>query len=137
MVESGLYHAEAATGEVRTLLAGASPDGTYNFAYAAQVGADNKLYFFFNNLPAIPVEGHTPLYLVRSDPDGVTGRSQLLPDVFHNINEILWASDASLALLVITPNPNEYSGGEARVVYPDGRPGLILTSFARNLRWGP
>jgi hypothetical protein len=137
MVESGLYYADAATGTVTALLPGAAPDGTYNFAYAAQVGADNKLYFFFNNLPQIPVEGHTPLYLVRSAPDGVTGRTLLLPDAFHNINEILWASDASLAILVITPDPNEYTGGEARLLYPDGRPSLVLRSFARTLRWGP
>lgn len=137
MVDSGLYYADAATGDVTTLLPGAPPDGTYNFAYAAQVGADSKLYFFFNNLPQIPVESHTPLYLVRSDPDGVTARTQLLPDVFLNINEILWAPDASLAILVITPNPDESSGGEARVVYPDGRPSIILTSFARDLRWSP
>ena len=62
MVESGLYHADAATGDVTTLLPGSLPDGSYNFADAAQVGPDNKLYFFFNNLPQIPVEGHTPLY---------------------------------------------------------------------------
>jgi hypothetical protein len=137
MVESGLYHADAATGNVTALLPGAPPDGTYNFAYAAQVGADNKLYFFFNNLPQIPVEGHTPLYLVRSDPDGASNRAQLLPDAFNNINEIMWASDANLAILVITPDPDEYSGGEAWVVYPDGRPSTILASFARALGWGP
>ena len=137
MVESGLYYADAATGNVTALLPGALPDGTYNFAYAAQVGTDNRLYFFFNNLPQIPVESHTPLYLVRSGPDGVTDRTQLLPDAFPNINEILWAPDASLAILVITPNPDASSGGEARAVYPDGRPSIILTSFARDLRWSP
>ena len=83
MVESGLYHADAATGNVTTLLPGSLPDGTYNFANAAQVGPDNQLYFFFNNLPQIPVEGHTPLYLVRSDPDGSSNRTQLLPDAFQ------------------------------------------------------
>lgn len=137
MVESGLYFADAATGSVTTLLPGAPPDGTYNFAYTAQVGSDNKLYFFFNNLAEIPIEGHTPLILVRSGPDGVADRAQLLPDTFNNINEILWAPDASLAILVITPNPDEYSGGEARLIYSDGRPAIVLTAFARILRWGP
>lgn len=137
MVESGLYHADAATGNVTTLLPGSLPDGTFNFANAAQVGPDNKLYFFFNNLPQIPAEGHTPLYLVRSEPDGASNRTQLLPDAFNNVNEILWSADASLAVVVITSDPNEYAGGEARVVYPDGRPTAMLAPAARVLRWGP
>lgn len=137
MFESGLFHADAATGDVTPLLPGALPDNTYNFAYAAQVGADNKLYFFFNNLPQIPAAGHTPLYLVRSDPDGVTGRAQLLPDVFENLNEALWAPDASLVVILIAAHPDEYEGGEARLVYTDGRLGLTLVPFARSLHWGP
>jgi Tol biopolymer transport system component len=137
MVESGLYHADAATGNVITLLPGSLPDGTYNFAYAGQVGPDNKLYFFFNNLPQIPTEGHTPLYLVRSDPDGSTNRTQLQPDVFNNINEILWAQDASLAVVVASSDPNESAGGEARAVYVDGRASVVLAPAARALRWGP
>lgn len=137
MVESGLYYADAATGNVSALLPGAASDATYNFAYGAQVGADNKLYFFFSNLPEIPFEGHTPLTLVRSEPDGVTGREQVLPDVFDNLNEALWAPDASLVVLTIAADPNEYSGGEARVVYLDGRPAVTLLPFARSLRWAP
>lgn len=136
MVESGLYHADAATGNVITLLPGSLPDGTYNFAYSGQVGPDNKLYFFFNNLPQIPAESHTPLYLVRSDPDGSSNRTQLQPDVFNNINEVLWAPDASLAVVAASSDPNEYSGGEARVVYPDGRASVVLAPAARVLRWG-
>ena len=137
MVESGLYHADAATGNVTALLPGSLPDGTYNFADAVQVGPDNKLYFFFNNLPQIPTDGHTPLYLVRSEPDGSTNRTKLLPDAFNNVNEILWAPDASLAVVVTTSDPNDYAGGEARVVYPDGRAGVVIASSARVLRWGP
>jgi hypothetical protein len=137
MFESGLYHADAATGAVTALLPGSLPDGTYNFALAAQVGADNQLYFFFNNLSQIPTEGHTPLVLVRSAPDGATDRTQLLPDAFQNINEVLWAPDASLAVLTVPLDPNVYDAGELRVVYPDGRPAITLPSLARNLHWGP
>jgi hypothetical protein len=137
MVESGLYYADAATGEVQTLLPGAAPDGTYNFTFAAQVGSDNRLYFLFNNLPTIPVEGHTLLYLVRSAPDGVTDRTQLLPDAFANLNDVLWSPDATLAIVLVAPDASEYSAGEARLVYPDGRPSVVLFSYARQLRWGP
>jgi hypothetical protein len=74
---------------------------------------------------------------VRSDPDGSNNRTQLQPDALKNINEILWAPDASLAVVVTTSDPNEYAGGEARVVYPDGRAGVVLAPAARVLRWGP
>ena len=63
--------------------------------------------------------------------------TQLLPEAFTNVNEILWAPDASLAVVVTTSDPNEYSGGEARAVYPDGRASVTLASAARRLRWGP
>jgi hypothetical protein len=137
MVESGLFYADATSGNVASLLPGAPPDGTYNFAGAAQVGHDGKLNFFFNNLPAIPTSGHTPLFLVRSATDGVTGRTKLLPDAFQNINEILWAADAGLVIVLTTPDANTYSGGQAQLVYPDGRPAVMLTSSAQDLRWGP
>ncbi len=140
MVDSGLYFANVSDGTVSTLLPGAAPNGTYNFADAAQVGPDGKIYFFFNNLPTIPVSGHTPLYLVRSDSDGVTGRTQLLPDAFPAINEVLWAPDASLAILAtVDPNakPELYQGGQAQVVHTDGRPPVIIAPFVESMHWGP
>jgi Tol biopolymer transport system component len=137
LVESGLFKADSANGNVTTLLPGAAADGTFNFAEAAQLGPDGKLYFFFSNLPAMPTSGHTPLFLVRSGPDGVTDRSQLLADAFDNVNEILWATDASLAIVVSASSPDAYAGGQAQVVYPDGRPNVTLAPSAQALRWGP
>jgi hypothetical protein len=136
MIESGLFYADASTGAITALLPGAPPDGTYNFADAAQVGPDGKLYFFFSNLPQIPA-GHTPLSLVRSASDGVTGRRQVLPQAFRNINEILWARDTSLAILVVASDANTYTGGKAEIVYPDGGPSLVLLQSAQDLHWGP
>lgn len=137
MIESGLWYINAADGNVTTLLPGSAPDGTYNFAMAPQVGSDGKLYFFFNNLPVIPVTSHTPLVLVRSGSDGVTGRTQLKPDTFENINEVLWASDASLAVVAFAPVQDVVQGGQAEIVYPDARPNVLLASFAEQLHWGP
>lgn len=137
MVDSGLFYADAATGSVAILLPGSPPDGTYNFADAPHVGADGKLYFFFNNLPAVPTSGHTPLFLVRSGTDGVAGRTKMLPDAFENTNEILWAPDASLAIVVTASSADAYAGGQARLVYTDGRPGAVLSPFAQDVRWGP
>ena len=137
MIDSGLWYLNPSDGSVATLLVGSAPDGTYNFAAAPQVGTDGKLYFFFNNLPAIPSNGHTPLVLVRSGSDGVTGREQLKTDVFNNTNEILWAPDASLAIVTFAPTQDVYQGGQAEVVFPDTRPNILLVPFAEQLHWGP
>jgi hypothetical protein len=137
MIDSGLWYINPADGNVSTLLPGSAPDGTYNFAEAPQVGQDGKLYFFFNNLPAIPTSGHTPMVLVRSGSDGVTGRTQLKPETFDNINEVLWAPDASLAVVAFAPSPDVFQGGQAVIIYPDARPNVLLASFAQELHWGP
>ena len=135
-VDSGLLYLDAASGEARILLPGSAPDGTFNFAAGPQVGRDGKLYFFFNNLPQIPVTSHTPLYLVRSDTDGATGRARLKQEAFDSINEVLWAPDAGLAVVVGGPGDAVAAGGAARVVYPDERPDLALLDFAEDVHWG-
>jgi hypothetical protein len=136
VIDSGLWYVDASSGNVTTLLPGGAPDGTYNFADAPQVGRDGKLYFFFNNLPQILPTNHPPLYLVRSGTDGVTGREQLQPTVFKGINEVLWAPDASLAVVAFAPTEDVNIGGEAEIVYPDGRPNVALVPYAQTLRWG-
>ncbi len=137
MVDSGLSYLDASTGKVTILLPGSAPDGTYNFAAGPQVGRDGKLYFFFNNLPQIPTTSHTPLFLVRSDTDGVTGRTQLKKDAFNYINEVLWAPDASLAIVAGGPTDDVAAGGPTEIVYPDDRPDIKLIDFAQGLHWGP
>jgi hypothetical protein len=79
----------------------------------------------------------SPLQLVRSAPDGVTGRTVLRPESFPLLNEALWAPDASSVIVVSAPAVDTYQGGQAEVVYLDGRPGIVLTTFARQLKWGP
>ncbi len=137
MVDSGLGYVNADTGQVTILLPGSAPDGTYNFAAGPQVGPDGKLYFFFNNLPQIPVSGHTPLSLYRADTDGTKDRTQLSKEVFETLNEVLWAPDASLAVIAEGPTADVYSGGIASIVYPDGRPDVKLVDFAQSMHWGP
>jgi hypothetical protein len=67
----------------------------------------------------------------------VTGRTQLKPDTFENINEVLWAPDASLAVVAFAPTQDGVQGGQAEIVYPDARPNVLLSPFAEELRWGP
>jgi Tol biopolymer transport system component len=137
MIDSGLLYGDASNGAVNILLPGSAPDGTYNFAHTVAFGPDGQLYFFFNNLEEIPSSGHTPLYMVRSGSDGVSGRAQLRPEVFENINEVLWSPDASFAIVDFAPTPDVYEGGQATIVYADGRPAILLADFALRLEWGP
>lgn len=137
MIDSGLAYVNGDTGQVSVLLPGSAPDGTYNFAMGPQVGLDGKLYFFFNNLPQIPTGGHTPMSLYRADTDAVKERTQLKKDVWQNLNEVLWAPDASLAVVAEGPTPDVYAGGIVSVVYPDDRPDVALSDFGQDLHWGP
>jgi Tol biopolymer transport system component len=138
MFSSGLWRVEAATGEVTTLIPGDAGGGNYNLADEAYLAPDGQLYFFFATVPA--PEGiimRSPLQLVRSAPDGVTGRTVISNDDFQLLNEALWAPDASFVIAAIAPSEEIYQGGEARIVYLDGRPGLVLAPSAQRMKWGP
>jgi len=136
MISPGLWRINA-DGKVDILLAGEYP-GPLDFAQDPTLGLDGQLYFFHNSM--IQVEdmvNRMPLYMVRSGTDGVTGRTNLYPAPFEDINEILWAPDASFAILAIAPVENVYQGGKAEIHYTDGRPSVPLVPFAQDMRWGP
>jgi len=137
MFDSGLWYVDAASGNMTTLLPGAAPDGTYNFADAPQVGMDGRLYFFFNNLKEIPSSGRTPLFMVRSAPNGVSERVLLSAEAFEGVNEVLWAPDARLAILAFAPLEAVAQGGAAKIVYADGRASVPLVEYAYQMKWGP
>jgi hypothetical protein len=139
MFSSGLWRVDAATGVVTTLLPGEAGDGTFNFADEPYLAPDGQLYFFFANFspPADVFGGRTPLQLVRSAPDGVTGRTVLRPETFEMMNEALWAPDTSFVVVAFAPNPEVFQGGRAEILYLDGRPNIVLTSFAQQMKWGP
>ena len=138
MFSSGLWRVDAATGEVTTLLPGDAGGGNYNVADEAYLAPDGQLYFLFATVSA--PEGiitRSPLQPVRSAPDAVTGRAPLGSETFPLLNEALWAPDASFLVVVTAPSPEIYQGGETRVVYFDGRPGVVLTPSAQQMKWGP
>ncbi len=138
MLSPGMWRLNA-DGTVVALLANDFSTGSpIQFARAPLLGPDGQLYFFYNSLPtAEDMVSRLPLYMVRSGPDAVTGRTNLIPTPFEQVNEILWAPDASFAILAFAPLPEAYQGGRAEVVYPDGQPNVNLVPFARNMRWGP
>src|SRR5215207_1210075 len=138
MFSSGLWRVDAATGEVTTLLPGNAGGGNYNVADEAYLAPDGQLYFLFATVAA--PEGvimRSPLQVVRSAPDGVTGRTVLRGEDFQLLNEALWAPDASFLIAAMAPSQEVYQGGQAKVIYFDGRPSVGLASFAQQMKWGP
>jgi hypothetical protein len=138
MFSSGLWRVDAETGVVTTLLPGDAGGGNFNVADEAYLAPDGQLYFLYASVPA--PEGiitRSPLQIVRSAPDAVTGRTPLSPETFDLLNEALWAPDASFLIAVIAPAPEIYQGGEARIVYFDGRPVITLVPSAQRMKWGP
>ena len=138
MFSSGLWRVDAATGEVTTLIQGDAGGGNYNVADEAYLAPDGQLYFLFATVPA--PEGiitRSPLQLVRSAPDGVTGRTVLSGEDLQLLNEALWAPDASFIVVVIAPSQEIYQGGQAKIVYLDGRPSVMLAPSAQQMKWGP
>ncbi|HET6823067.1 MAG TPA: hypothetical protein VFH34_10480 [Anaerolineales bacterium] len=138
MFSSGLWRVDAATGEVTTLLPGDAGGGNFNVADEAYLAPDEQLYFLFATVPA--PEGiiiRSPLQIVRSAPDAVTGRTVLSTEDFQLLNEALWAPDASFLVAALAPSPEVYQGGQAKIVYLDGRPSVVLAPSAQQMRWGP
>src|SRR5215212_5151072 len=138
MFSSGLWRVDAATGEVSTLIPGDAGGGNYNVADEAYLAPDGQLYFLFATVPA--PEGiitRSPLQIVRSAPDGVTGRTVLSTEDFQLLNEALWAPDATFLVAVISSTPEIYQGGQAKIVYLDGRPSVPLVPSAQQMKWGP
>jgi hypothetical protein len=134
----GLWRVDATTGAVTTLLPGEAGGTLYNTADEPYLGPDGQLYFFYAQVSA--PDGfvtRAPLQLVRSSPDGVTGRTVLREETFPLMNEAIWAPDASFVIVAVAPNQDVYQGGQAEVIYVDGRPKVVLTSFAQQLEWGP
>lgn len=136
IISSGLWQINASDGKVTTLLPTQSPDGTYNFAQAPIVGPDGQLYFFYANLKDIP-NGRTPLQLVRSGLDGITGRTVLSDKSFLMMNEALWSPDASFVIEADAPVQDVYQGGVPAILYLDGRPEVQLAEYALHMKWGP
>jgi hypothetical protein len=138
MFSPGLWKIDAATGIVTTLIQGDAGDGNYHAADEPYLAPDNQLYFFFATVSNPEgIFNRAPLQLVRSASDGVTGRTVLSEADFQLLNEALWASDASFVVVAFAPTQEVYQGGQAEIVYLDGRPNVTLTPFALQMKWGP
>jgi hypothetical protein len=136
MFNPGLWQVDPVDGAVTTLLASNYDTSSFNLAKYPYLAPDNQLYFFFlesNN----GEYSRTPLQLVRSAPDGVTGRTVVREETFEMMNEALWSPDAGFIIVAYAPDENTYQGGRAEIVYLDGRPNVVLAPFAQQMEWGP
>ena len=136
MFTSGMWRVDPSTGAVTTLFTSNYDTSNFNYADEPYLGPDGQLYFFYANANT-EFNSRTPLQLVRSAPDGVTGRTVLRPETFETMNEVLWAPDASFVVVALANTPDTYQGGRAEIVYVDGRPNVELAPFAQQMRWGP
>ncbi|MBN2387662.1 MAG: hypothetical protein JXB85_11645 [Anaerolineales bacterium] len=136
MISSGLWRFNP-DGRVDVLIPSEDPPGTFHFAAEAYLGPGDQLYYFYASLPNYPDSGSTPLTLVRSAADGVTGRTPVLVESFADINQALWLPDASGVIVVQPTAPDMYYGGQATLFYTDGRLAVPLLPFAQDMRWGP
>jgi hypothetical protein len=136
MFSAGLWEVDPATGAVTTLLASDWDTQTFNHADSPYLAPDGQLYYFFLALNTEQLS-RIPLQLVRSSPDGVTGRTLIREESYEMMNEALWSPDASFVIVASAPLPEVYQGGRAEIVYLDGRPNVLLTTFAQRMNWGP
>jgi hypothetical protein len=135
MFSSGLWQVDAETGKVITLIPGDAGGGNYNAADEPYLAPDGQLYFFFATFTT--PDTRSLLQLVRAAPDAVTGRTVISGEDFQLLNEALWAPDARFVIAVFAPAREVYQGGQAEIVYFDGKPNVLLTPFAQQMKWGP
>jgi Tol biopolymer transport system component len=137
-LHGSLWRVDAATGTVTTLISLVAKDGTMNLPYEPYLAPDGNLYYFFLNYPEpSEIVNRMPLQLVRSAADGVTDRTVLRPETFERMTEALWFPDASSVVVAFAPSDEPADGGQAEIVYLDGRPNVVLAPLARQMKWGP
>jgi Tol biopolymer transport system component len=133
LIEPGAWRYEAQTG-VSTRLLDAREEGLFHFAGWPLYLPDGSLTYFYASSADAP-EGDVPLYMVTGGLEG-DQRTQLRPDAFSKLVEVLWAEDGSLAL-VVQVRPDGGPAGSVLLAASDGRQLELLLDEARMLRWGP
>ena len=137
ILTSGLWRVDAASGVITTLLPTDAGNGKFNLADEPYLASDGQLYYFYLN--GTDLEGFSdaaPLQIVRSAPDGVTGRTVLRPETFESLAEALWAPDGSFVIAAKRSN----NDGVLELYYTDAAKGMIsllASGGAQSMKWGP
>jgi hypothetical protein len=132
-----LWRVDAVSASVTTMLTPANQ--TINLPKEPYLAPDGMLYFFLGSYPVdsgffdVPV-----LQLVRSAPNGVTGRTVLRNENFVLMNEALWAPDASFVIVATQPTRNWDQGGVLELYYTNGQKSSVwLAPLGKQMKWGP
>ena len=136
----GLWWVNIPTAEVNTIVSYGGGDNTFNFVDEPYAAPDGFYYFFSNYNGDLGPLHRAPVYLeiVRIAGDSWTERTTLLhSESLRMLNEALWAPDASFVIVALAPSEDVRDGGQAEIVYLDGRPNVVLAPFAQQLKWGP
>lgn len=133
-----LWRVEARSGAVTRLIV--TSDGMLNLPKEILPAPDGRLYYFFGTYSQDLGYFDAPLLqLVRSESDGVTGRTVLREENFVMMKEALWAPDASFVVIASPPDKNwRQAGGVLELYYTEGQRGSVwLAPFGEKLKWGP
>lgn len=133
-----IWRVDAGNGTIIRMLH--ADDGTMNLPKEIYLAPDGQLYFFFGTYNNASGFFDAPvLEMVRSAPDGVTGRTVLRDENFVLMNEALWAPDASFVIVAMQPERNwDQGGGVLELYYTDGQKNVIaLAPFGKEMKWGP
>jgi hypothetical protein len=137
-----LWNIDAATGTVTTLIPGTAGEGDtllFYQIYKPHMATTGQLYFFSAKYPEfVGPARRVPLIPIRTMPDDITTNWTVMRgDTFEMMNEALWAPDANFVVVAYAPMQDVYEGGQAEIVYLDGKPNMVLTTFAQQMKWGP
>jgi hypothetical protein len=132
-----LWSVDAATGAVTALTPAGMSDETIDVPKALYQAPDGQFYFFFGEYDMNSgLFDASELHLVRSAPADMNNRTILSDENFVSMKEALWAPDADFVIVVSGPEVTS-NNGQAELVYLDGRPNVVLTASAQQLKWGP
>jgi hypothetical protein len=133
----GLWRASARTGELEQFIAPEVGPGqeTYHMLDTARQLPDGQLYFFKGSVEGFPTGSFTPLTMHRAAPDA--SNAVALRDDSHTLEEVLWADDASGAVIMEVQNQDVYPYFGPLVWLPaDGSAAVRLPAEGASLAWG-
>ena len=139
MLTSGLWRADATTGQGITLIAG-EENGIYSLVAYPYEATDGQIYTFMAIAATLPEE-YMPLAMTRSALDGITGRTTLRADSYI-LGGVLWDPAGRGAVIVDVTEQIMALGFPEQVSNPllwlssDGSPAVTLPAKGSMPKWG-
>ena len=124
----GLWLVDIGEDTIETILPGAqSANAEFFSAFPIQEPVNGDLLFFY-----APREKRSdvPLMMAQAADDGVSLLQVIRPDSYAGLTEVLWARDASLALI------SDPVTGELKLLRAGDRAAITLPANGTMLRWG-